>query len=42
MCRPYVLPERFTYPLVAGDLGQIDKPKAMLFVTAVKVGHCHL
>ena len=42
MCRPYVLPERYTYPLVDGDLGQIDKPKAMLFVTVVKVGHCQL
>lgn len=40
--RPYVLPERYTYPLVAGDLGQIDKPKAMLFVTVVKVSHCQL
>ena len=27
---------------MAGDLGQIDKPKAMLFVTIVKVGHCQL
>ena len=42
MCRPYVLPERFTYPLVAGALGQIDKPKAMLFVNVVKVGPCQL
>ena len=40
MRRPYVLPERYTYPLVAGDLGQIDKPKAMLFVTVVKVSRC--
>lgn len=36
MHRPYVLPERYVWPLVEGDLGSIDQPAGMLFVTVVK------
>lgn len=35
MCRPYVLPDHYTIPLVPGDFNQVDRPCGMLFVTVV-------
>ncbi len=32
-CRPYVLPDHYTIPVVPGDYNAIDKPRGMLFVT---------
>ena len=35
VCRPYVLPDHYTIPLVPGDFNQIERPCGMLFVTVV-------
>jgi len=34
-CRPYVLPDHYTIPVVPGDYNAIDKPRGMLFVTII-------
>lgn len=34
-CRPYVLPDHYTVPVVPGDFNAIDKPRGMLFVTII-------
>ena len=35
LCRPYVLPDHYTIPVVPGDYNAIDKPRGMLFVTVI-------
>ena len=38
-CRPYVLPDHYTIPLVPGDFNQIEKPRGMLFVTIISAAN---
>lgn len=38
-CRPYVLPDHYTIPVVPGDYNAIDKPRGMLFVTIISAKH---
>ena len=38
-CRPYVLPDHYTIPLVPGDFNQIEKPRGMLFVSIISAAN---
>lgn len=39
LCRPYVLPDHYTIPLVPGDFNQVERPCGMLFVTVVSAAN---